>query len=250
MMDPSFRKILICVVSMTVFVRVEAQQQSRYLEFHAGVAPLQIKDYFYSPYTYRGTGLRLQGMYGQERTKTQWQLEAGYTQTNPQSIVSRKASTRLVDLILNYHWRLSPASQPENRLQYFGGVGLRLFGNATNYSPDIEVATVQATAAASLGLSAKATYQLDTKQSIHVQAFASVVSAVYRPDYDYNGKEHLALSWLSKSPILALETRYQYRISKKYQATCGYQMSYFKYDQPRSVIWLRQSVSIGIQRSF
>ncbi len=235
---------------MTVFVRVEAQQQSRYLEFHAGVAPLQIKDYFYSPYTYRGTGLRLQGMYGQERTKTQWQLEAGYTQTNPQSIVSRKASTRLVDLILNYHWRLSPARQPENRLQYFGGIGLRLLGNSTNYSPDSEVSTVQATAAVSLGASALVSYRFTPVHRLQIQAFASVVSAVYRPDYDYNDKEQIAATWFGKNPILAVQARYQYQFSRKYQATCRYQMSYFKYDQPRSVIWLRQSVSIGIQRSF
>ncbi|WP_150875198.1 hypothetical protein [Larkinella humicola] len=242
-------KALLCAVAMTGFFRVEAQQ-NRFLGISAGVAPLQIKDQFHSPYTYRGTGLNLQATFGQERTKTQWQLDAGYTQANPQSVVSRKASTRLFDLILNYHWRLFPASQPENRLQYFGGVGLRLFGNATNYSPDSEVATVQATAAISLGASARVSYRLNPVHRLQIQAFASVVSVVYRPDYDYNGKEHLAASWLGKSPILALEASYQYRFSKKYQATCRYQMNYFRYDQPRSVLWLGQSVSMGIQRSF
>ena len=250
MMNTTLSKALICAMGMTVFARVEAQPQSRVLGISAGVAPLQIKDQFHSPYTYRGMGLNLQATYEQERTKTQWQLEAGYTQANLQSIVSRKASTRLVDLVLNYHWRLSPADQPQNRLHYFGGVGLRLFGNSTNYSPDSEVATVQATAAVSLGASARISYRFNPVHRLQVQAFASVVSAVYRPDYAYSGKEHLAATWLGKSPILAVQASYQYQFRKNYRATCSYQMSYFKYDQPRSVIWLRQNVSIGIHRSF
>jgi hypothetical protein len=249
-MNMSLLKALICLIGILGFVPVIAQQKSQFIGLNVGLSPLHIKDHFHSDYTYRGTGTGIQAVYGQERLKTQWQLEAGYTQANPQSVVSRKASSRLVDLVLNYQWRLSPADKSENRLAYFGGVGIRLFGNSTNYSPDIEVSTVQSTAAVSLGATAKATYRFSPVHRVYVQAFASVLSAVYRPDFDYYGKDRLAASWLVQSPILDIQAGYQYQFSKNFRGMVSYQLNYFKYDQPRPAIWLRQSVRLGIQRMF
>jgi hypothetical protein len=229
---------------------VLGQQRTQFWGLTAGFSPLQIKDHFHSDYTYRGTGLGLQAYYGKNRLKTQWQLEAAYTRATPQSIVSRKASTQLVDLSFDYQWRLLPVSRLDNRVQYFGGLGLRLFNNTTNYSPDMEVSTIVSTAVASLGVSAKATYQLNARQRILGQAFASVVSAVYRPDYAYFGRDQVAASWLGKSPLLDAWVTYQYQFRKRYQAVGFYELTYFQYDQPRPVIGLRQRVGIGIQRTF
>ncbi|QIP14558.1 hypothetical protein G8759_19045 [Spirosoma aureum] len=229
---------------------VVAQQRTQFWGLTAGFSPLQIKDQFHSDYTYRGTGLGLQAYYGHNRLKTQWQLEAAYTRATPQSIVSRKASTQFVDLTFDYQWRLLPVSRLDNRVQYFGGLGLRLTNNTTNYSPDMEVSTIVSTAVASLGVSAKATYQLSARQRIQGQAFASIVSAVYRPDYPYFGRDQVAISWLGKGPLLDAQVTYQYQFHERYQAVGFYKLTYFQYDQPRPLVGLRQQVGIGIQRTF
>lgn len=244
------KKPALCLVTWLASTTVLAQQQSQFVGLTMGVTPVQIKDYFHSPYKYRGSGLSLQATYGQERSKTQWQIDADYSQANPQSVVSRKASTRLFDAAFNYQWRLSSASKAENRFQYFAGMGVRFLGNSTNYSPDIDVATVQATAALSLGASAKVTYRFNAVHGIELQGFASAVSAVYRPHYEYFGKENLAVSWLGQNPIVNAQLTYHYQFSKHFQAIGNYQVSYFQYDQPRQVLWLRQLISVGVRRTF
>ncbi|GAB3900259.1 hypothetical protein GCM10028803_22800 [Larkinella knui] len=249
-MKTTWLKTLICILGTTVFAPAVAQQRNRFLGISAGVAPLQIKDQLHSPYTYRGTGLKLRVVYEQERPQTQWQLETGFTQVNPQSVVSRKAASRSMDVILNYRWRLSPADKPENRLQYFGGAGLRLLGNSTNYSPDTDVATVLTTAAVSLGASAQMSYRFSPAHRLQIQAFASAASAVYRPDYAYYGKEQFSVSWLGKNQMADVQVSYQYQFRKNFCGMATYQLSYFKYGQPRPVIWLQQSFGVGIQRSF
>ncbi|QHV93868.1 hypothetical protein [Spirosoma endbachense] len=169
---------------------------------------------------------------------------------SPQSIVSRKASTQLMALSFDYQWRLLPVSRLDNRVQYFAGPGVRLFNNTTNYSPDMEGSTIVYTAVASLGVSAKATYPLSARQRIQGQAFAAIVSAVYRPDYPYFGRDQIAASWLGKSPFLDARVTYSYQFHKRYQAVDYYELTYFQYDQPRPVTGLRQRVGIGIQRTF
>ncbi|GAB3935842.1 hypothetical protein [Larkinella terrae] len=244
------KKPLLCLVGLLSFTGVFAQQHSQFVELTVGATPLQFKDHFHSPYTYRATGLGVQATYGQERVNTRWQLEFGYSQANPQSIVSRKAATRVVDAVLNYQWRLSPVTKTGNGLHYFAGAGLRFWGNSTNYSPDIEVATTQATAAFSLGASARAVYRFKAVHRLDLQAFASVVSTVYRPNYAYFGKERFDLSWFGKSPIADVQLTYSYQVSSHFQGIVRYQVSYFKYDQPRQLTWLNQGISVGIRRTF
>ncbi|MVM30955.1 hypothetical protein GO755_13010 [Spirosoma sp. HMF4905] len=229
---------------------VLGQQRTQILGLTAGFSPLQIKDQFRSDYTYRGVGLGLQAYYGQNRSTKQWLLEAAYSRATPQSIVSRKASTQLVDLTFNYLWRLSSISRPGNRLQYFGGLGVHLFSTTTNYSPDIDVSTIVTTGIAALGLSAKASYQLSARQHIQGQGFVSVLSGVYRPNYAYFGRDQLAISWFGQNPILGIQVSYQYQLSKKIAAVSSYQLTYFQYDKPRPVNGLYQSVRLGLQRTF
>ncbi|RRB07366.1 hypothetical protein [Larkinella rosea] len=243
-------KPLFWLLGLLTYTASFAQQRNQFAGLSAGVMPFQIKDHFHSPYTYRGTGLGLQVMYGQQRIKTLWQLEADYFQANPQSVVSRKAATQMIDAAFNYQWKLLPTLKVENRFQLFAGIGLRFSGNSTNYSPDIEVATNQATAALSLGASAKATYQFSKTHGLELQAFASVISAVYRPHYSYYGKEQFAASWLGRNPITDVQLTYYYQFSRRFQAIARYQLSYFNYDQPRQVVWLRQSLNAGIRRTF
>ncbi|AKD55469.1 hypothetical protein SD10_11685 [Spirosoma radiotolerans] len=229
---------------------VLGQQRTQFLGLTAGLSPLQLKDRFRSEYTYRGAGLGLQVYYGQNRLKTQWQLEAAYSQVSSQSIVSRRASTQLGDLLFTYRWRLSSTSRQENRFAFFGGPGLHLFSTTTNYSPDIDVKTVVTTGIAALGVSAKATYQLSAKQSLEGQGFVSALSGVYRPDYAYFGRDKLAVSWLGKNPFLNAQLSYQYQLSKQLKAIGIYQLTYFHYDKPRPVTGLTQSVRLGLQRTF
>lgn len=227
-----------------------AQEKSRFVGLSAGFTSLQIKDYFHSDYTYRGTGLGVQAWYGQERLKTNWQLDVGYAQATPQSIVSRKASTQLVDLRGSYQWRLSPAGSVKNRFHGFAGLGVRLYGISTNYSPDIEVRTVQTTGVAALGLSAKVVYHLNHKHRIQVQAFGSALHAVYRPSYPFDGRDQVGFSWAGKSPVADAQLTYRYQLSRQWQAVGSYHIQYFRYDQPRPVTGLIKQASVGIQRSF
>lgn len=247
-MNKSLKNSLFVALGLLLYTQVEAQSTRQFIALRAGFSQVQTKDYFHSDYTYQGTGLNLQATYGQERVNTHWQLNVGYAHLRPQSIVSRKASTRIINADFNYYWRLSPAT--ERRFRYYSGVGLQLASNTTNYSPDIDVTTVQATAMASLGALAKATYQFKADHDFSLQAFANVISAVYRPTYAFYGKDQLTATWVGQSPVVATQVRYNYHVNKHFQATCQYQISYFKYAQPRPVSWLQQQISVGIQRSF
>ncbi|GAB3337198.1 hypothetical protein GCM10027299_48040 [Larkinella ripae] len=230
--------------------RAAGQDQSRFLGLTVGAAPLQIKDFFHSDYTYRGTGIGLQAFYRQERLRTQWQLEAGYTRATPQSIVSRPASTRLIDALFNYRWRFSRVHHPENRLHLFGGAGVRFVSNTTNYSPDINVRTVLATAAASLGGSANGVYRINAKQQIQAQLFLPLINAVYRPNYEYAGRDQFTVSRVGQNGLFDGQIRYSYQLSKPLQVVGTYQVTYFRFEQPRPVIGVRQGVGVGIQWRF
>ncbi|MFC5408102.1 hypothetical protein ACFPMF_02185 [Larkinella bovis] len=245
-----FRFILLGGLLLIIEQRAVAQLQNRVLGVGGGFSPLQFKDYFHSDYTYRGAGLRLQAFYQQERRKTEWQLDAAYSLANPQSIVSRKATTRFMDVGFTYLWRLSAVSRPQRRFQYFAGPGLRLFGTSTNYSPDIDVSTVVATAAIAVGGSVKADYRIGTKQRIQAQLFAPLISTFYRPNYLYAGRDQVTASWVNQNVVFDGQVRYGYQPGNRFQVNVFYQFQYFRFEPPRPVIGLRQTIGIGIQRTF
>lgn len=243
-------KTLLLLSGILIGIVAKAQQDSQQIGIRVGVMPFQLKDNFHWPYPYIGTGIGLQATYLREKASNEWEFAGSYSQLNPQSIVSRPASAQHADVLLNYRWRLVPAINTANGLRINAGVGLRLFGLNMNYTPDLEASNLQLNAGAAIGGSVSAGYQISPSHSIRLSGFASAISAIYRPTYAYYGKELFTITWLGQNPTLEAQFSYSYRIHKSWQATLHYQLNYFKYNQPQSIIMLHQYVGVGFQKSF
>ena len=241
---------LLLLLGILSCIPAEAQQQSPQIGIRVGVTPFQLNDNFHSPYTYNGTGIGVQAIYLRERTNTQLEVTGSYAQVKPASIVSQQASAQLGDVLLSYRWRLSPVLKTSDPLRIDAGVGLRFAGLNINYTPDLETSNLQLTATAAIGGSVSASYQINPSHSVRLSGFASAISAAYRPNYAYFGKELLKLSWFGENPMLETQLSYGYRFHKSWQATLHYQFGYLKYNQPQSIIMLYHCVGLGFRRSF
>jgi hypothetical protein len=223
--------------------------KSRSLLLQAGISPLRCKDYFHSPFTYRGTNWQAGVVYQQE-SRNMLHIEASYGRGSIQSSVSVPATAQLVNLLGGYFFQLGNKTSNTPKFRFYaGGLG-RGFGLLANYAPNLESSQTQTTLSTSINLAGSVKYQFDDWHRVTCTLYTPLAAAIYRPDYPFFGREQWGWTGLGKSRIVSILLAYHYKLAANWQLTASYHYDYFQYNQPQPVFLLSHDLSVGLKKSF
>ncbi len=121
-----------------------------------------------------------------------------------------------------------------------------MFWNRVNYLPNIDQPTSYLTGAASLSLTGLARYTINSRNHLSLKVSVPVVGAVYRPDFEINGKTRTDLASLVNGYIYGVELQYSYRLNSRVSAMAGYSFNCFSFDKPRSVDLQWSGFTLGL----
>ncbi len=227
----------------------QASQKSSSLLLEGGISALRCKDYFRSPFTYRGTSWQLAVVYQQERRHI-LHVEGNYGSGSIQSPVSMPATAQVVSLLGGYFFQVGNKSNTTLKFRFYVGGLARGFGLLANYSPDLEASQTQTTLSTSVNLAGSVRYQFDKTHQVTWTLHTPLGAGVYRPDYPFFGKEQWGWTGLGKSRIVSVLLRYDYKLAGDWYVTANYHYDYFQYNQPQPVFLLNHQLSVGIKKSF
>lgn len=227
----------------------QTSQKSKSLLLQAGVSPLRCKDYFHSPFTYRGINWHV-GLVYQQESRNILYIEGSYGRGSFQSLVSVPATAQLVNLLGGYFFQLGnkTSTTPTCRF-YVGGLG-RGFSLLANYSPDLESSQTQTTLSTSINLAGSVRYQFNDTHRVTWTLYTPLAAAIYRPDYPFYGKDHWGWTGLGKSRIVSILLGYHYKLAGDWHLTASYHYDYFHYNQPQPIFLLNHYLSVGLKKSF
>jgi hypothetical protein len=241
-----------CVIVVSLYAHLaNGQDTLRHFSLspYAGVANLQLKDKFQSPYTYSGMN-PLIGLRGtMTGSKGSHYLDLSYSWGKIQSIVSPIANTATLTVHYDYLFYLT---KPNNRkrLVVSAGLGLHSITNRSTYLPNIELPVDYISSSAFLSATGQVHYSLNKKNQFTAQASLPIAGIIYRPDFDVNGKSLLKFASPTSSQLFYFKASYARLLRPSLHLTATYDYSYFSTDKPRPMTLLNQGLTIGLRKTF
>ncbi|HEY5747778.1 MAG TPA: hypothetical protein VIU12_17010 [Chryseolinea sp.] len=241
-----------CVIVVSLYTHVSSGQdtlRNTSLSFRAGVGVLYMKDEFQSPYTYSGTN-PLIGLTGvMNRSRGSHNLDLSFSWGKIQSIVSPKANTATLSVHYDYLVQLTNPDK-QKRLVFSAGLGLHSVTNRSTYLPNIELPVYSISSTAFMSASAQVHYALNKKSQLMAQASLPIAGIVYRPDFEVDGKSLLKFTSPTSSQLFYFKATYAHRLRPRLHFIATYDYSYFSTDEPRSLTFLNQGLTIGLRKTF
>jgi len=224
---------------------VYAQDSLRYSTVSLSLGAYRIlnKDRFQSPYTYKGINVPTAIRYTRITPRREQYVSLSYSAGGIKSSVSPRANNQLLEFNYDYLWRIRSRTA---KLDFLAGPSIRSFWNRLNYLPNIDQPTSYLTGAACLSLTGLARYTINNRSHLSLKVSVPILGAVYRPDFEIDGKSRTGLAGFINGYIYGVELQYSYRLNSRVSATAGYSFNYFRYDKPRSVDMQWSGFTLGV----
>jgi hypothetical protein len=244
-----FPAIIILHIALTHVSEAQSIRAYSTFSLKLGAGQTLTKDEFQSQYTYKGFNPLIHASYERVKTRGQHNLDLSYSSGQIKSVVSPRASQKLISVNYDYFFN-TKARKINRRLNTSVGVGLHAFLIGINYLPDIEQSLNNYSANLYLTLSMRMLYKFSNKSQIKVQVELPTVGVVYRPDFEINGKTLTKITTLNEKFLISTVLGYEFMVSSKVSLTADYYFKYFAVDEPRPLVNVQNSFSLGVKYKF
>jgi hypothetical protein len=224
----------------------QAQDSTRHQVFGltVGMAGIQMKDEFQSPYSYTGTNLQLGLAYVRTTPHHRHEFAVDLLSGGLQSSVSPRGQGQTGYLSYDYFFRnRSLGNKLDGRL----GLGLHAIASRVTYLPDVELPVSYLTMGGFLSVDGRLRFQVSSRSALVLSATVSTVGVMYRPDFEINGNSSTSAAFWGNSLFYTVNVAYVYQVSPKLDLMVGYRYQYFTYSQPRPIYLSHHSLYFGVR---